>query len=52
MILKRDNVERIIENETTAKAMLANGWKEVEQPKKQSKKKADNAEKESEDATD
>ena len=30
MILKRDNVERIIENETTAKAMIEKGWEEVE----------------------
>ena len=43
MILKRDNVERIVKSETVAKTMVANGWEEVEQPKKTTKKKSEGA---------
>ena len=37
-LLKRDNVERIVEDEAIVKKMLGQGWQVVEQPKKSKKK--------------
>nr|DAP50261.1 MAG TPA: hypothetical protein [Caudoviricetes sp.] len=45
MILKRDNVERIVLDDSVAKSMLSQGWTEIsskeEKPKKQKKKEDD-----------
>lgn len=47
MILKKDNVERIIQSESVVEAMLSQGWIDVtpqeEKPKK-AKKKTEGAE--------
>ena len=48
MILKRDNVEKVILDDSVAKAMLSKGWQEVklvkEEKPKRSKKKSEDAE--------
>mgnify|MGYP003371354070 CR=1 FL=1 len=43
MILKKDNVEKIVEDEVIAKAMLEKGWVELEKPKKTTRKKSEGA---------